>query len=451
MRKRRMNRGSRGTPSALISPPTESSGFQRTSTLQFGDKSFLGGPPIVEVTGVSGTRYPSTVWNDPLLPNLTSIMYIEVPQIAVSCKAGATVNGPVDQIQQFWQQMVSDLAVKLFGEGRFVPTAALTALADFPTWVTTYWMAYGSMRFLQSLLAIDGFNANASQIAAAAIQLKLRIEAGIERLDTLPVPSGLKDLIDSTCGCFIDGWDGLMYIVNPRGGTNFAGIQDITTLAGQQALLTSAETNLNLLFSGPEAQPILQILAALFKPNPSRAKGVYSHCALYDQWKFVAQNYQDTVGPLTYTYPNISGNFLAKVPVYIRRGYETQSLPLIHLLGPQKFGIDQATNTPTVAGCLTWPKTGFYASQDIQAVHAMNSLQNAGAGVTIPGSGNVLGQNFYYTPLSMGEYLDYTVDCKNTEKYARVWLTDQAFALETIEIIDMIFLKGMSPLASYVS
>jgi len=337
---------------------------------------FHGGPAMAKSHMYTGVEVETLGWFDTLMSKRASLIWIEFSHFNSTCSDGTPV-APESMISAYLDTIFVELLQKISQAGRYITQTAIYAAGNLASWLNSYGSAYIELRALQAALALDGFNRECSVVAQVIQQNRFRLEADLARINEISIPPGYRELLDKLCGVYILSESTAPILVGFKTNVVPGAMDDISTGAGVQAILTDAETNIAAIFTGGSAQQIMSVFGALYgPPEAPMPKVPITGENMYFLWNSMMAQYRNTTGPVTVTAPNVAS--LSIVPIQVP--YGTDDPLFFSLLRPTVYGVTDNIAAPVLAGMLTWG--GAVGSGRV--VYAMdgtvNQLQATGAG-----------------------------------------------------------------------
>jgi hypothetical protein len=328
---RQGNRPTNRSSRVKITPVEEQAPSIKTGILRRAVESSIIPPVRKELQGITGRILETNPYGEPIMVKKVTV----VSQAFSSVQwYGSSSTLPYNPLQTFVDTVFPVLQQRLLEKGRFI-NATLTAAGAFATWLNTYSQIFLGLRGLEGMLAANGLNNQASGIADAIGQSRIRIEQDLQRLASFPVPQGVVDMLDRLCGSFMYDPDGVVYqtYCDP-GGPNPP--LDLSNSGNVPVVLGRIEGLFQSLINSGDNLTIINTLGTLFGVPAIGSKSVDTDIQEYDQWLTQALSFRNTTSNLTFTAPTTqdTATVVGAYPVLSRKRYPTRPWQISVFRGP---------------------------------------------------------------------------------------------------------------------
>lgn len=233
----------------------------------------------------------------------------------------SSVNNTRDLI---YIQMVDALARKYANAQNLF----LTSANDLNTYVDPFMGALSTIISLVSLYNSDGYNEVLSKIAQAGGTNRAAVQSLLDRIQTLPIPPGMVDLVCRNYGCFANE-EGDVVWMNVHNNTGNATVLDMTLAASWTTLVANATTDLNTVITASESGTIRIVLEEwLGDPIAIPTPGLRLGRSLAEQFRVQACLGQGATNVFCFPYLVNGGTTIADItlPVWVPAGCESDPM-----------------------------------------------------------------------------------------------------------------------------
>jgi len=315
----------------------------------------------------------------------------------------------------------------------------LTALTDMTAFIKLFMQAASVYIALGSILNGDGWNERVSQMATIVGPLRARVQQGFDRLQSIPMPPGILDLLYRSFGLFAayEGGHVWFSVFNSSGIVTPA---DYTTLAAYQTILSNAELALTTLTTAAEQGPIRIVFSEFYgAPEPISAPGVRICPGLYNQFRLMGVIFSGATNSTGFPYvTRATGVQDASMSILIPRGYEDQIWwsSYWRLQCFSVFGTVVKANA-TIVGMIT--QTGTLNTSIGYMVQGQTTQNNSQTtGVVANGFSDPL-YELYFQPLVNGLATDLASDVRTQNDFSSYPISPDIMTDNTVNIIRRVF------------
>lgn len=336
--------------------------------------------------------------------------------------------------------------------GRFTPIEVLTTASDWPAYLNNYSLAFGILWTFKSVIMAENLNAYFRQFATAIATAGLtsRIEYDWERLNLVPIPSGVPKLLSEITGVFKNADEDWGYLAYVNTAASTVTVTDWTSNAALVTLLTLAETTMSSLETGTfEAATIAQIISAVYGvPKPLPQPYVHVSSTQFDLHFTQAVCVKGTTSGNYFMEPDTTGFGLISTPAYLvpilqRKGEADYPL-LFSYFRPNLSFTATGTAAANRTGLMTWGTSSPDFSRVYQSSGAngifVNQQADAGFGTYNFVTPSFVEVEWWFLLANNSHPVNIQQDTRLYDRWDILYTSEGQLATNTMKFLDMIFL-----------
>lgn len=261
--------------------------------------------PTGKVVSGSGREYVSYGWADPYRSQVAGLFGVgDATCLFSGLYAGSVLTPGETALNTLLLDIPNQLYTIAASYGLSITgLTSATFGTSFGTYMSTYMGLYNTLRGLQAIMGLYGFNNACNRVATNWLNSKSQIEARIARLEAYSMPKAILDCIDKVCGVYLSGNSN-----DPPFFTFVTTVQDIDL--GLAASVTTILANIDAQFAviaglpAPDYGNIIRLFGYLYgTPGPFGPKPIHTETQLYYQQLARMMSYYDTGNTTLYSGP----------------------------------------------------------------------------------------------------------------------------------------------------